>query len=169
MKNKVLLVNSKELRQVAIPVNEASIEYVNKTLLPKMVEVMKAEKGIGLAANQVGDPHSVFILDTNGELGIYLNPLIVQQSDLVDHEEGCLSIPGAIGKVKRYNKLTLMYQDEALQNKEVSLEGIAAIAVQHEVDHLNGLLYIDHLGETSKMMVIKRHKKFLKLRSRMGV
>lgn len=170
MTDKVVLLNNKALRQAAILVDEASLEFVNKTLLPKMVEVMKAEKGIGLAANQIADHHSVFILETKpGELGIYLNPEIIDASDEVIYEEGCLSIPGVTGKVTRYNKLKLKYQDENLQPQEAEFEGIPAFAVQHEVDHLEGTLYIDHLGETSKGILLQRHKKFLKMRSRLGV
>ena len=168
MTDKVVLLNNKALRQVAIPVDEVSVLFVNETLLPKMIEVMKSEKGMGLAANQIDDPHSVFILDTNGELGIYLNPEILECSDEIVYDEGCLSIPGATAKVKRFNKLKLKYQDEKLETKEIDLEGIPAIAVQHEVDHLQGMLYIDHLGDLTKTMTLQRHRKYLKLRSRLG-
>jgi len=166
--NKVLRLNRDELRTPAIPVTQESIAYVIQAVVPKMIEVMRKEKGLGLAANQIGDIHQVFVLEMEGEQPqTFINPEVLEESDLVDHVEACLSIPGTSATVKRFNKLKLRYLDESMTSQEVSLEGIKAIAVQHEVDHLSGLLYIDHLGDTSRMFCLNKHKKFVKFSSRM--
>ena len=168
MTDKVLLLNSDALRVPATSVTKDTVGYVVDTLIPKMVQVMNQEKGIGLAANQIGDTNAVFVLGLEGEQPkAYINPTVTNESDEIIYDEACLSIPGATARVKRFNKLKLSYLDEQLNPQEVELEGLKAIAVQHEMDHLAGKLYIDRLGDTSRMMAVNKHKKFLKFRSKM--
>lgn len=132
-------------------------------LLEDMHATMTAENGIGLAANQIGYNAMVFILK-NGESYVeYINAEILSQEDLVDFEnEGCLSIPGVSAKTKRYNKLKLRYIDRNGIQLEKDFEAIGAFAVQHEMDHLNGKLFIDQFGPVKKDLLLGKHKKFLR-------
>lgn len=136
-----------------------------ESLIKEMFEVMQEEKGIGLAANQIGSGCAVFVLGIEGVHEHYINPEVLSQSNPVDYEEGCLSIPGTSAMVNRYNTLTLKYSrlvDDSITEHEDTFEGIKAIAIQHEMDHLNGKLYIDTLGPVRKRTVLDKHKKFLK-------
>jgi peptide deformylase len=132
--------------------------------LDKMADVMRLANGMGLAANQVGLPLRLFILksDTRGYKE-YINPAIISQEELVTFEgEGCLSIPGATARTKRFRKLKLRWQDRVGTFHEGEFEGVEAFAVQHEVDHLEGRLYIDQLGSTERRLTLNKHKKFLR-------
>lgn len=141
-----------------------------ETLIPTMIEVMEGERGVGLAANQIGFTLSLFVLGVDGVIRDFINPEVVEASELVDFEEGCLSIPGTSGKTKRYNKLTLEYSqlsDNNLNTRRIeSFQGLTAIAIQHELDHLNGKLYIDQFGPLKRSMVVGKHNKYLKALNR---
>jgi peptide deformylase len=135
-------------------------------LLEEMHSVMLAEQGIGLAANQIGRSLRIFILkDNNKPYRAFINPEILAQSELVDFEnEGCLSIPGTFGTTKRYRVIRLKWTDLEGRIQEEDFMGMEAFAVQHEMDHLNGKLYIDQFGPLKKEMVVKKHRKFMKRR-----
>jgi len=134
-------------------------------LLEEMHATMKAERGIGLAANQIGRSLRIFILRDGEGYKAYINPEITDKSELVDFEgEGCLSIPGTMATTKRYRKVTMKWIDREGTNKEEIFEDMGAFAVQHEIDHLDGKLYVDQFGPLKREMVVKKHKKFLKLR-----
>jgi peptide deformylase len=126
---------------------------------------MIAEHGMGLAANQVGWLLRIFILKDNSAEGFreYINPEVLSQEELVDFEgEGCLSIPGATANTKRFRKLSLVWQDRHGATYTDEFLDMKAFAVQHEMDHLDGKLYVDQLGPMKRSLVLGKHKKFLR-------
>jgi peptide deformylase len=163
---KIAILNDPVLREPTSIVAPEELDYI-KSLIPEMTAVMNAEEGAGLAANQVGISKRFFILKDGDGVRLIINPDIVSMgTERSTQEEGCLSIPGAFAPIERADSLTLVYHDEAFEKKVESFNGFAARAVQHEVDHLDGKLYIDQLGPTRKMLVVEKHKKFIKLRGR---
>jgi peptide deformylase len=142
-------------------------EYTLDQLLRDMHQTMIAENGIGLAANQIGWKLRLFILRNKTSTGYdeYINPEVISQDELVDFEnEGCLSIPGVVANTKRFRKVKLQWQDRQGTLLEGNFEDMDAFAVQHEMDHLNGKLYIDQLGPVKRSMVLRKHKKFVRER-----
>jgi len=114
-------------------------------LLDNMAETMYAEQGVGLAAPQVGIPKRVVVIDTEGELIELVNPVIVESSGNQTGEEGCLSIPGEYEEVSRAAEVTVKGQDR--EGREITLtgSGMLARAIQHEIDHLDGVLFVDRV------------------------
>ena len=162
MSEKVRLAGDPVLRAPCKKFDLNDLEYSDK-LLSKMYETMTAEKGIGLAANQIGESVQVFILKDGDSYKEYINPEITGQSDLVSFEgEACLSIPGASATTKRFKQVKLAWTDRNGINIEGSFEDINAFAVQHEMDHLNGKLYIDQFGPVKRDLVLTKHRKYLK-------
>ncbi|RKX63912.1 MAG: peptide deformylase [Thermodesulfobacteriota bacterium] len=166
MKMEILILGHPVLRQKAKPVEDINGEL--KKNIEKMAETMYKFKGLGLAANQVGILKRVFILDISqregkNKLEIYINPEIVSAEGQIAYEEGCLSIPGYYAKVNRYAKLYIRAYDLNGKLFERELEGIRAIAFQHECDHLDGILFIDRLSPLKKQLFKrwwkKHHKK----------
>ncbi|MCU4137570.1 MAG: Peptide deformylase [Thermodesulfobacteria bacterium] len=162
----ILILGHPVLRQKAKPVEDINGEL--KKNIEKMAETMYKFKGLGLAANQVGILKRVFILDISqregkNKLEIYINPEIVSAEGQIAYEEGCLSIPGYYAKVNRYAKLYIRAYDLNGKLFERELEGIRAIAFQHECDHLDGILFIDRLSPLKKQLFKrwwkKHHKK----------
>lgn len=134
-----------------------------KRLLLTMAEVMRAENGAGLAANQVGRTCRLFILkNDDGSASEYINPYITSYQHPVPFEEGCLSIPGVSAVTTRYNEVLLSWIDRhGLGHREL-FTGFKAFAIQHEMDHLNGKLYIDQFGPIKRKLILKKYKKALK-------
>lgn len=162
----ILILGHPILRQKAKPVEDINGEL--KKNIEKMAETMYKFKGLGLAANQVGILKRVFILDISqregkNKLEIYINPEIISAEGQITYEEGCLSIPGYYAKVNRYAKLYIRAYDLNGKPFERELEGIRAIAFQHECDHLDGILFIDRLSPLKKQLFKrwwkKHHKK----------
>lgn len=167
MPSSVKLIGDAVLRTPCKPLTvDNGLTFIDD-LLVEMHDSMKAESGIGLAANQIGHSVRVFILKREDSYREFINPEILLQEELVDFEgEGCLSIPGAVATTKRFRKLRLKWTDRAGTTIEEDFLDMQAFAVQHEMDHLNGKLYVDQFGPLKREMVVKKHKKFLKLRSR---
>jgi peptide deformylase len=137
------------LRQIAEPVEKIDDEIL--TLLDDMADTMYEYNGIGLAAPQVGVSKRVIVVDYGEEHGgliEMINPVIVEKSGSVVDVEGCLSIPGIRGHVERYEKLTLRYQKRDGKTYEMKPEGYFARIFQHEIDHLDGILYTDKAIDT---------------------
>lgn len=158
----ILILGHPVLRQKAKPVEDINGEL--KKNIEKMAETMYKFKGLGLAANQVGILKRVFILDISqregkNKLEIYINPEIVSAEGQIAYEEGCLSIPGYYAKVNRYAKLYIRAYDLNGKLFERELEGIRAIAFQHECDHLDGILFIDRLSPLKKQLFKRWWKK----------
>lgn len=113
-------------------------------LVEDMIETMKLENGVGIAAPQVGVNDRIIIVDDGKKIDAYINPKIISTSDkMIESEEGCLSVPGVFGIVKRHKKVKLKALDRHGKPVRVSVSGFPAIVFQHEIDHLNGILFID--------------------------
>ena len=136
-------------------------------LIDDMVETMHAAPGVGLAANQVGVPLQVAVIDLSSReekgrrhpLLVLINPEMLSQEGSVTEEEGCLSLPEYTEMVKRASKVKVRAQDRAGKSFEMEAEGLLAKALQHEIDHLNGLLFVDRLSALKKDIFKRRYKK----------
>jgi peptide deformylase len=144
------------------------IERVDPALLKlaeDMLATMYDAPGIGLAAPQVGISRRLIVMDPSRdeeprEPLIMVNPVILERSaELRTHEEGCLSIPDVMAEVDRPATTRVAYVDEAGKQREKTLEGIWSTLVQHEIDHLNGVLFIDYLSRLKRDMIVKRFSK----------
>jgi peptide deformylase len=129
-----------------------------------MAETMYAAPGVGLAATQVGEPWQVFVVDCAAEgepsdLRVFVNPEILSTEDAVSFDEGCLSFPGAREEVERAAKVRVRACDRDGTPFELEAEGLLAIAIQHEYDHLQGVLMIDRLGPLKKRLL---HRKMVR-------
>lgn len=150
------------LREVAKPVENITEDI--KRLAEQMLESMHIAKGAGLAANQVGVPIRVIVLDTQskkekkGTKGhlILINPIILETESEETIEEGCLSVPGYYDFIRRPKRVLVKGYTLDERPFEMECEGILARAFQHEIDHLNGILFIDHLSPVKKG-IFKRH------------
>ncbi len=146
------------LRQVAAPVREITAEI--KRIIADMTETMWHQVGIGLAAPQVGLPYRILVMDDGkGGAQALINPEIETRSGTVREEEGCLSLPGIFGVVERSKTITVRAMDA--DGKPVSLEatGLKARIVQHELDHLDGVLFIDRLPPVTRDRIKKKIQK----------
>lgn len=130
------------LRKKAKPVLRVTDEH--RKLLSRMAQIMYAAKGIGLAANQIGISESLAVIDSGTGLYKVINPKIIKKEGGQVMEEGCLSIPGVTVKVKRALKVTVEAWDENGKPVTIKAENLLACIFQHEIDHLNGKLIIDH-------------------------
>jgi len=152
------------LAQKAAPVPE--INAVIRTLAHDMAETMYAAPGVGLAAPQVGVSIRLIVLDcSRGDepprLIAAVNPEIVARSGEVCDEEGCLSVPGYYSSVKRSAEVTVRFRDLDDMPVELATDGLLAIAFQHEIDHLDGILFVDHLSPLKRSLFRKRYPKIL--------
>jgi peptide deformylase len=158
------------LRRVSTPV--AKIDDEIKKLIKDMFETMYDAPGIGLAAVQIGVAKRVVTIDaTRGEDKknpmVFINPEIISSSEDMDvKEEGCLSIAEFYEEVERPTAVTVRYMDEKGKAKEIEAEGLLARALQHEIDHLNGVLFIDHISKLKRDRVTKKFTKAAKATKR---
>ena len=159
------------LRQISKPVETFDGEL--KTLVTDMFETMYAAPGIGLAAVQVGVPIRLLVIDLQepeeegGEAvrdpKIFINPEILWHSDQdVPYTEGCLSVPEQYAEVMRPDRIRARWQDVEGKSREEEIDGLLAVCLQHEMDHLNGVLFIDHLSRLKRDMVLKKLAKWRK-------
>jgi peptide deformylase len=136
-----------------------------RRLMDDMLETMYAAPGIGLAAIQVGVPKRVIVMDlAKGEEPpaprYFVNPVITWRSDeMFAYEEGCLSVPEIFDEVVRPNRVRLSYLNYDGQPVDEEAEGLFAVCIQHEIDHLNGVLFIDHLSRLKRMRAIDKVRK----------
>jgi len=135
-----------------------------KSLIRDMVKTMYEANGIGLAACQIGVPQRVIVLDVSPidpqqSFFAMINPEIISQEGEIDHEEGCLSVPDCFEKVKRKEKICVRGISPEGKEMEVAGEGILAFAVQHEIDHLNGILILDRLSHLKRDIYRNKLKK----------
>ena len=144
-------------------------------LMDDMLETMYAAPGIGLAAIQVGVPKRVIVLDISPKDKpknpmYFINPEIIDKSkNNSTYEEGCLSVPGQFAEIDRPDKCHIKYLDYYGQPKEIKAEGMLATCIQHEIDHLEGILFIDYLSKLKKSMIIKKLSKQKKVLERIVV
>ena len=133
-------------------------------LVDDMAETMYAAPGVGLAATQLGEPHRIFLVDVAGEdepskLHVFINPEIVAKDGEQCSPEGCLSFPGISEEIKRATKVTVRAQDREGKPFTLTAEGLFAVAIQHENDHLDGVLMIDKMGTLKKRIVQRKMQK----------
>lgn len=163
---KVLTFPHPFLKTVAKPV--ISFDDKLKTIVADMSETMYESAGIGLAAVQVGLDKRLFVMDVNytsetpeserNPIPI-INPQLLEKEQEQTMEEGCLSVPEFRAEVKRYGKIKLGYQDLNGEKQEMDAEGLLAVCIQHEMDHLDGKLFIDYLPPLQRTMIKKKLKK----------
>ncbi len=132
------------------------------TLLDNMLETMYSNNGIGLAATQVNVHQRVIVMDLSNEQTdpvILINPEIIYTDAITEHEEGCLSIPGIYEPIERAKKITVRSQDKDGQYFEIQADDLLAICIQHEIDHLNGKLFVDYLSSLKQSRIRKKLEK----------
>ncbi|HZK40648.1 MAG TPA: peptide deformylase [Atribacterota bacterium] len=146
------------LRGKALPLKEITPEILN--LIKDMAETMYTDSGVGLAAPQVGVSKRIIIIDGEEDgLIVLINPMIVKSEGEVVEEEGCLSVPGIYSKVKRSSRVTVKAINENGDSIEITKESLTARALQHEIDHLDGILFIDRIGRMERQMLLNKLKK----------
>lgn len=153
------------LRHPAEPVTE--IDAPLQKLIDDMVDTMYAAPGVGLAANQVGVSKRLMVIDLSvgkraGECHVFINPEIIESEGEITEEEGCLSIPDFVEVVTRPERVKLRYQDRQGREREMWGDGLMARAMCHEIDHLNGTLFVDHLRGFKKDRILKKIAKLSK-------
>jgi peptide deformylase len=156
------------LKTVAAPVTEVTDEI--RTLMADMLETMYRAPGIGLAAPQVGVAKRLTVVDLGREDArapmFIVNPEILWASEETEVlEEGCLSLPDQFGEVRRPVRVRVRYRDLESAVQEVEAEGLLARCLQHEIDHLNGILFIDHLSALRRNMILRKLAKVRRLRA----
>jgi peptide deformylase len=163
----ILILPDKRLRAVSKPV--AKVDAATRKLVEDMFETMYAAPGIGLAAIQVGEPKRVVIMDLAKkdepkQPQVFINPELLGTSDEKNiHEEGCLSIPEFYEEVRRPAQVKVRYLDLDGKAYEIEANGLLATCIQHEIDHLDGVLFIDHISKLKRDRVIKKFVKAAKL------
>ena len=160
----ILTEPNKLLREISKLVDH--IGENEQKLMDDMLETMYAAKnGIGLAAIQIGFPQRIIVMDitknqTNKNPMYFVNPIIINKStDQSTYEEGCLSVPEQFAEIDRPSKCEVEYLDYNGEKKLLKVEGLLATCIQHEIDHLEGILFIDYLSKLKKSMIIKKLSK----------
>ena len=160
---KILTEPNKTLRQVSLPVDR--VGKSEQLLMDDMLETMYHAKGIGLAAIQIGVPKRIIVMDLSKEEEkknprYFVNPIIKNKNlNLSKYLEGCLSIPDQFAEVDRPSTCEVEYLDYNGNKKLLKADGLLATCIQHEMDHLEGILFIDHLSKLKKSMIIKKLSK----------
>lgn len=166
----ILLIPDPVLRKVSEPVTAVTKDI--RALTDDMLETMYDAPGVGLAAIQIGVAKRVVVIDTarkeeERRPEVYINPEIIAHSDeLADYEEGCLSIPEYYEHVTRPARVTVKYINRDGKEKTVEADGLLATCLQHEIDHLDGKLFIDYLSKLKRDRVTKKFQKLAKERAR---
>jgi peptide deformylase len=142
------------------------IDAQTQQLIDDMIETMKYAHGVGLAANQVGISQQLCVVDVSEReekvpLIVLLNPVIVEKTGMIEAEEGCLSVPGYMTTIKRPDKVFIRGVNREGKDMEIEAGGLLARALQHEIDHLEGLLLIDRMSPIRREFFKRRYKKLL--------
>ncbi len=159
----ILTEPNKLLRRISLPVEKVSKE--EQLLMDDMLETMYFANGIGLAAIQIGVPKRIIVMDISKEENkkeprFFVNP-VIKNKDIIKstYEEGCLSVPNQFAEIDRPKKCDVEYLDYYGEKKILKAEGLLATCIQHEMDHLEGILFIDYLSKLKKSMIIKKLSK----------
>ncbi len=156
----ILTLPDKRLKTIAKPVtvfDQKLQEFANN-----MLETMYEAPGIGLAATQVDEHIQLVVIDISEEKNqplCLINPKIIQKDGQQVHEEGCLSVPGIYAKVKRASTIEVTYQDETGKQHQMQADELLAVCIQHELDHLKGIVFLDHLSPLKRKMAMKKLEK----------
>ncbi|MDA7477547.1 peptide deformylase [Candidatus Pelagibacter ubique] len=159
----ILTEPNKLLRQISKPVESVGDE--ERRLMDDMLDTMYAAPGIGLAAIQIGVPKRIIVMDISRdedkkEPRYFVNPVIKNKNDITSkYEEGCLSVPDQFAEIERPNECEVEYLDYNGKKKLLKADGLLATCIQHEMDHLEGVLFIDYLSKLKKSMIIKKLSK----------
>ena len=159
----ILTEPNKLLRQISIPIKKVGKD--EQKLMNDMLETMYAANGIGLAAIQIGVPKRIIVMDISKdqekkEPRFFVNPIIKNKNyEKVTYEEGCLSVPNMFAEIDRPKKCEVEYLDYYGKKQILNAEGLLATCIQHEMDHLEGILFIDYLSKLKKSMIIKKLSK----------
>ena len=159
----ILTEPNKILRQVSLPVEKVGNE--ERQLMDDMLETMYDAKGIGLAAIQIGVPKRIIVMDIGNrekekEPMYFVNPIIKNKnSEHSTYEEGCLSVPGFYEKVDRFHEIEYEAQDLQGEIYKQKAEGLLAVCIQHEIDHLDGKLFVDYISNMKRDRIAKKIKK----------
>ena len=156
----ILRIPDPRLRKVARPVE--AVDATVRQLADDMLETMYAERGIGLAATQVNRDLRVLVLDISEARNapqVFINPEIVARDGKQTCEEGCLSVPGEYAEVERAERIRVSALDRDGEPFELDADGLLAVCIQHEIDHLDGKVFIDYLSPLKRRMIEKRLKK----------
>jgi peptide deformylase len=166
----ILTAPDPRLKKKSLPV--AAVDADVRQLMDDMLETMYAAPGIGLAAPQVGELTRVIVLDIDRE-GTKTGPLFMANPEIVEasdedatYEEGCLSLPEHYSDVVRPARVTVRYLDRDGQRQELACEGLLATCVQHEIDHLDGILFVDHISALKRNMILRKLLKARKEKER---
>ena len=160
---KILVEPNKLLRQVSQPVDEVNKEI--QKLMDDMLETMYSANGIGLAAIQIGVPKNLVVIDLltkekKKDPMFFVNPKILKKSSKMSkYEEGCLSIPNLFAEVKRPSECEIEFLDYEGKKKFLKATGLLATCIQHEIDHLKGILFIDYLSKLKRDIILKKLSK----------
>ena len=160
---RILIEPNKFLRQISKPVERVTKDEQN--LMDDMLDTMYAANGIGLAAIQIGVPKRIIVMDLSKdpekkEPKYFVNPVIKSRNlEKSIYEEGCLSVPNQFAEIERPSKCDVEYLDYNGKKKLIQAEGLLATCIQHEMDHLEGILFIDYLSKLKKSMIIKKLSK----------
>jgi peptide deformylase len=147
-----------------IPIDQIKSETFSQ-IGSSMLQILKDKGGIGLSANQVGLPFNMCVISVD-DVKILLNPRIVKMSDkMIKSKEGCLSLPGAVVTVSRHRDITVEYEDVTAKTQELKANGLLSCCLQHEIDHLKGILMINRIPEFHKSKALKQVHKFRKIRN----
>lgn len=158
----VLHYPDKRLREQGKKISVVTAEI--RKLIDDMAETMYAAPGVGLAATQIGEPYQLFVVDVAAEgepsdFRAFINPEIVATDGATTYDEGCLSFPGAREEIERAERVRVRALDRDGKPFELEAEGLLAICIQHEYDHLQGVLMIDHLGPLKKRLLHRKMQK----------
>ena len=156
----ILVYPDPRLRQVAEPVVKFDAEL--KTLVENMRETMYEARGMGLAAVQVNVPLRVVVMDLSEDktgFQVFINPTITQLDASILFEEGCLSVPGFYSEIERVENVIIQAQDLTGNSFEIKADGLLSICIQHEIDHLDGKVFVDYLSKMKQDRVKKKMKK----------
>ena len=159
---KIITEPNKLLREISLPVE--NVGKKEQQLMDDMLDTMYAANGIGLAAIQIGVPKNVVVIDLNKDKKkipmFFVNPKITSKSkSLTKYEEGCLSIPNLFAEIERPSECEIQYLDYFGKEKTLKANGLLATCIQHEVDHLKGILFIDYLSKLKKDIILKKLSK----------
>lgn len=160
------------LRVEAKELTPEEIEELTRGDIPdKMLKIMKLYDGVGLAATQVGFDKRMFVMTIDNEDYIIANPIVIHEGvETESAEEGCLSFPGAKALINRVTEIELNYTliKAFAESKTTIFNGLAARCIQHEIDHLNGVMFFDRLSSLNKSMFLEKQRKIAKIRARRG-
>ena len=157
---KILIEPNKLLRQVSKPVNKVNKEI--QSLMDDMLETMYSANGIGLAAIQIGIPKNLIVIDLltkekKKDPMYFINPRIIKQSSKISkYDEGCLSLPNLFAEIQRPSECDVEYLDYDGKKKILKATGLLATCIQHEIDHLKGILFIDYLSKLKRDIILKK-------------